>query len=107
MPWSTVVKFYYSVECGFLKGISCLARSLAPVLLPMAADLATVFAAVAIALMERGRKERRRGRGTLRLFITAAGRSSGRITTLESQMADCADRLTDWLPLLLPPAAAF
>ena len=27
MPWSVVVKFYYSVDCGFLKGISCLAPS--------------------------------------------------------------------------------
>ena len=27
VPWSVVVKFYYSVDCGFLKGISCLALS--------------------------------------------------------------------------------
>ena len=54
------------------------------------ADLATVFAAVAIALMERGRK----GKGD---FAVVYHRSSGRITTLESQMADRADRLTDWL----------
>ena len=65
-----------------------------PVLLPMAADLATVFAAVAISLMERGREgERERGRkgrqaGRKGDFAVVYHRGRSRITTLESQMAD-------------------
>ena len=75
-----------------------------PVLLPMAADLlATVFAAVAISLMEQregGRKgERQEGRKGDFAVVYHRGRS--RITTLESQMADRPnDRPTDLGPLL-------
>ena len=71
-----------------------------PVLLPMAADPATVFAAVAISLMERGREEGRAGRkeGRKGDFAVVYHRGRSRITTLESQMADRpTDRLADQL----------
>ena len=69
------VRAYQTVETSSDSFVLEVANPL-PALLPMAAaDLATVFAAVAISLMERGREEgragRKEGRGTLRLFITA------------------------------------
>ena len=66
-----------------------------PVLLPMAVDLATVFAAVAISLMEQregGREEGGKAGRKEGDFAVVYHRGRSRITTLESQMAE---RATD------------